>query len=130
MTAASEASTTVPSNTGSLAANPEVGKETGVPEQKTKSETQSTSSSSDLEKNEISQEPAVERQSLESSKGEKKVETSALEEAKELDRPQDDDIVYPTGVKLAIITLALCVSVFLVALVCCPQWCPWTSLRY
>lgn len=32
----------------------------------------------------------------------------------------DENLEYPTGIKLALITLALCLSVFLVALVRCP----------
>lgn len=98
--------------------NPETEKGLGVPEQNPKSETHSTTSSSDLEKTQVPTEPAVERRSSDSVRGERKLETTALEEAKELDRPQDDDIEYPSGLKLGIITLALCLSVFLVALVC------------
>ncbi|KAL9623094.1 MAG: hypothetical protein Q9160_002608 [Pyrenula sp. 1 TL-2023] len=96
--------------------NPETEKGLNVPGQNPQSETHSTTSSSDLEKREVPTEPAVERRSSESVRGERKLETTALEEAKELDRPQDDDIEYPTGLKLAIITIALCLSVFLVAL--------------
>lgn len=50
---------------------------------------------------------------------EKMEETTAVEEAKALDKPEEDDseIEYPHGLKLGIITLALCLSVFLVALV-------------
>jgi hypothetical protein len=45
-------------------------------------------------------------------------ESTAVEEAKALDKPDEDpEIEYPHGLKLAIITLALCLSVFLVALV-------------
>lgn len=47
---------------------------------------------------------------------EKTVETSPMEEAEALDK-LSDEVEYPTGSKLAIITLALCLSVFLVALV-------------
>lgn len=39
-----------------------------------------------------------------------------MEEAEALDK-LSDEVEYPTGSKLAIITLALCLSVFLVALV-------------
>jgi hypothetical protein len=50
---------------------------------------------------------------------EKTEESTAVEEAKALDKPDDEEaeIEYPHGLKLAIITLALCLSVFLVALV-------------
>jgi hypothetical protein len=52
---------------------------------------------------------------------EKTEELTAVEEAKALDEPElarvDSEIEYPHGLKLAIITLALCLSVFLVALV-------------
>lgn len=46
------------------------------------------------------------------------VETTGLDEAKALDRTDDEaEIEYPTGTKLAFITFALCISVFLMALV-------------
>jgi hypothetical protein len=49
---------------------------------------------------------------------EKAEESTTVEEAKDLDKPDEDpEIEYPHGMKLAIITLALCLSVFLVALV-------------
>ncbi len=47
-------------------------------------------------------------------------EFTALEEAEALERPhatEEEEINYPTGLKLAVILLALCLSVFLVALV-------------
>lgn len=47
---------------------------------------------------------------------EKTVEITPVEEAEALDK-LSDEVEYPTGSKLAIITLALCLSVFLVALV-------------
>jgi hypothetical protein len=34
---------------------------------------------------------------------------------------EEDDFVYPKGLKLAAITTALCLSVFCMALVCCPS---------
>ncbi len=47
------------------------------------------------------------------------MESTGLDEAKALDKMDgEEDIVYPTGAKLALITLALCLSVFLMALVC------------
>ena len=49
---------------------------------------------------------------------EKTEETTAVEEAKALDKPEADfEVEYPHGPKLVIITVALCLSVFLVALV-------------
>jgi hypothetical protein len=50
---------------------------------------------------------------------EKTEKSTAVEEAKALDKPDEEEaeIEYPHGLKLAIITLALCLSVFLVALV-------------
>lgn len=48
--------------------------------------------------------------------GEKNVQTTPVEEAEALDKLSDEG-EYPSGSKLAIITLALCLSVFLVALV-------------
>lgn len=49
---------------------------------------------------------------------EKKEESTAVEEVKTLETAeQEPEIEYPHGLKLAIITLALCLSVFLVALV-------------
>ncbi|KAA6416126.1 MAG: MFS general substrate transporter [Lasallia pustulata] len=47
--------------------------------------------------------------------GEKNVQTTPVEEAEALDKLSDEG-EYPSGSKLAIITLALCLSVFLVAL--------------
>lgn len=41
---------------------------------------------------------------------------SSTERAGDLGKIDDDNIVYPSGPKLAIMTLALCLSVFLVAL--------------
>lgn len=43
--------------------------------------------------------------------------TTALKEAKALDKLSDEP-VYPSGAKLAIITASLCLSVFCMALVC------------
>ena len=49
---------------------------------------------------------------------EKTEDMTAVEEAKALDEPgTDSEIEYPHGLKLAIISVALCLSVFLVALV-------------
>ncbi len=57
--------------------------------------------------------------SISSSDSKRKVETTGLDEAKALDRMDvEEEIVYPTGAKLAFITFALCLSVFLMALVC------------
>ncbi len=62
--------------------------------------------------------------SISSSKSKRKVETTGLDGAKALDKleeeeeEEEEEIVYPTGAKLAFITFALCLSVFLMALVC------------
>ena len=57
------------------------------------------------------------RKSAEPAKATEKIEEStAVEEAKALDT-EEAEIEYPHGLKLAVITLALCLSVFLVALV-------------
>lgn len=49
---------------------------------------------------------------------EKTEETTAIEEATAPDKPEvDSEVEYPHGLKLVIITVALCLSVFLVALV-------------
>ena len=56
--------------------------------------------------------------SISSSDSKRKVETTGLDEAKALDRMhEEEEIVYPTGAKLVFITFALCLSVFLMALV-------------
>ena len=44
------------------------------------------------------------------------METTPLEEAEAIDK-LDDENEYPTGAKLTIITISLCLSVFLMALV-------------
>ena len=57
------------------------------------------------------------RTSAEPAKATEKIEEStAVVEAKTLDA-EEAEIEYPHGLKLAVITLALCLSVFLVALV-------------
>lgn len=55
--------------------------------------------------------------------GEKTVKTTPVEEAAALEK-LNDEIVYPSGAKLAIITTALCLSVFCMALVRRRAWCP------
>jgi hypothetical protein len=60
---------------------------------------------------------APDSRSIRSSDSRRKTETTGLDEAKALDH-LEDEIVYPTGAKLAFITFALCISVFLMALVC------------
>ena len=73
-----------------------------------------SSSPSQLEKD-VS--PASRSPSLHSRTGEKKVvEETPIGEAEALDK-LDDENVYPSGAKLAIITASLCLSVFLMALV-------------
>lgn len=54
--------------------------------------------------------------SVSSSESRPKLETTGLEETKALD-PMEEEIEYPKGAKLATITFALCISVFLMALV-------------
>ena len=54
--------------------------------------------------------------SVSSSESRRKVETTGLEEAKALDH-MEDETEYPSGAKLGFITFALCISVFLMALV-------------
>lgn len=49
------------------------------------------------------------------------VETSPMEEAAALEKLSDEP-EYPTGLKLAVIMMALCLSVFLVALVSPLSW--------
>ena len=73
-----------------------------------------SSSPSHIEKDSVptSQSPPLNPQSGET----KEVETSPLEEAEAIDK-LDDENEYPTGAKLTIITLSLCLSVFLMALV-------------
>lgn len=53
-------------------------------------------------------------------RGEKVIEATPVEEAAALEK-LNDDIEYPGGTKLAIITLALCLSVFCMALVRSPS---------
>ena len=60
---------------------------------------------------------APESRSTHSSESKRKIETTGLDEAKALDHVEDE-IVYPTGAKLAFITFALSISVLLMALVC------------
>lgn len=74
--------------------------------------------SHDKEKETATMSPADSR-SISSSHSKRKMESTGLDEAKALDRmDEEEEIVYPTGAKLALITLALCLSVFLMALVC------------
>jgi hypothetical protein len=57
-------------------------------------------------------------------------ETTVVEEAKAPDKLEaDSEVEYPHGPKLLIITVALCLSVFLVALVSTVHgpWCSWKS---
>jgi hypothetical protein len=87
-----------------------------------KSEATTVAPSENVSEKEVEQEKEVptipaDTRSISSSSS-NKMETTGLEEAKALDKP-DDEIVYPTGAKLAFITFALCLSVFLMALVGC-----------
>jgi hypothetical protein len=98
----SEATTVVPSqnvSTIDLPTHPKEEKDS----QPVAAEAESTSSSEPAEP----AEPA-----------EKTEEVTAVEEAKAFDKPDaDSEVEYPHGPKLVIITIALCLSVFLVALV-------------
>ena len=74
----------------------------------------SSSNPSHFEKDTI---PTSQSPSLNPQSGERKeVETTPLEEAEAVDK-LDDENEYPTGAKLTIITISLCLSVFLMALV-------------
>ena len=98
----SEATTVVPSQNVSATDLPTHPKEEKESEPVV-AETESTSS----EEPPKSTEPA-----------EKTEETTAVEEAKAPDKPEaDPEVEYPHGPKLVVITVALCLSVFLVALV-------------
>lgn len=71
---------------------------------------------------------APESRSTHSSESKQKIETTGLDEAKALDHMQDE-IEYPTGTKLAFITFALCISIFLMALVCVVEACALIDLH-
>jgi hypothetical protein len=77
----------------------------------------------DIERETEKQTPAsaADSRTTSSSESKRKVETTAPDEAKALD-DVDDEVEYPTGTKLAFITFALCISVFLMALVCLPSY--------
>lgn len=64
----------------------------------------------------VSHNPSIESRASQR-RGEKIIDATPVEEAKALEK-MDDEIEYPGGTKLAIITLALCLSVFCMALVC------------
>ena len=89
-----------------------------------------TSSTSDLEK------PPLDPEKASSAVGngavddgsEKFVQETAIQEAAALDKMSDEP-EYPKGVKLAIITAALCLSVFLMALVCALRLITPTQIR-
>jgi EmrB/QacA subfamily drug resistance transporter len=67
--------------------------------------------------NEKMQDTVVDERTSRSSNGHDESEgLSTLEKSDDLDKPDDDDIVYPSGMKLFVISIALCLSVFLVAL--------------
>ena len=84
----------------------------------------STSSASDIEKPPVDPEhektsPAVADVAATDGTGAKTVEETAVQEAAALDKLSDEP-EYPKGAKLGIITAALCLSVFLMALVSGP----------
>jgi len=74
-------------------------------------------SSHNLEKDYLASRTSPAASTTQSMHGEKRViETTPIEEAAALDKLSDEP-EYPSGIKLFIITIALCLSVFLVALV-------------
>lgn len=78
-----------------------------------------TTSTSDLEKPPLDlgrTSPAAEHGTVSDGGKEETVDETAIQEAAALDRLSDEP-EYPKGVKLGIITAALCLSVFLMALV-------------
>jgi hypothetical protein len=77
----------------------------------------------DIERETEKQTPAsaADSRTTSSSESKRKAETTASDEAKALEK-MDDEVEYPTGTKLAFITFALCISVFLMALVCLPSY--------
>lgn len=74
---------------------------------------------SDLEKEKLPAPPVSPFESGDLPRDRKEIETSGEAEAKGLEK-LEDELEYPSGPKLALITLALCMSVFLVALVSMP----------
>ena len=85
----------------------------------------STSSTSDIEKPVVDPDherstPVAADIAATDGTGEKTVNETALQEAAALEKLSDEP-EYPKGVKLAIITAALCLSVFLMALVSAPS---------
>lgn len=99
-----------PSDTADLAPATQVEPTSVIP-----SESVSASEFSHEKEKEI-REINADARSASSSESKRKVETG-LDEAKSSDTVENEsDIVYPTGAKLASITIALCLSVFLVAL--------------
>jgi hypothetical protein len=106
----SEATTIVPSQNGS---NTQLEKETPSPavSEKASDESPPQTAEKEEEKAELTRSNSLD-------KIEKDQHLSALDEVKALDEynPDDDEVNYPTGLKFVIITIALCLSVFLVAL--------------
>ena len=75
----------------------------------------------ELEKEQASSTPSVLNDKPVENAGEKKiVESTPLEEAMALEKLSEEP-EYPTGAKLGIIVASLCLSVFLMALVCLPS---------
>ena len=78
----------------------------------------------DLEKEEIPVAGSADRQSsnLADSPGKNQAPTALAEEEQAEKDSEADQMTYPTGFKLLVIVLALCLSVFLVALVSSFPW--------
>lgn len=73
---------------------------------------------SNLEKDSAAGQTSPASSTVQNGQGDKEiVEETAVQEAAALDK-MTDELEYPTGMKLAVITIALALSVFLVALVC------------
>jgi hypothetical protein len=88
-------------------------------------ETTTTNPSEDVSVSDMAQEkettasaPLTDSRSISSSESRTKKETTVSDSANALDLPagKEEEIVYPTGAKLGFITLALCLSVLLMAL--------------
>lgn len=106
----SQATTIVPSQNGS---NTHLDKETPSP-----AVSEKTSAESPPQTAEKTPEPLEETRSQSLDRKEEDQHLSAMDEIKAVDNPgeADDEVVYPTGLKFVIIIIALCLSVFLVAL--------------
>ena len=113
----SETSTIVPSHNGSKT-NLDKDTSSGTVSEKDSTETRTPPQTQETE-TEKTPELLEETRSQSLDRKERDQGLSALDEIKDVDNPDeadDDDVVYPTGLKFVVITIALCLSVFLVAL--------------